>query len=759
MRRSVCGLTASFICSTSFLVAPASAQTVAEAETPGSGDIVVTARRRDESIQQVPVAVTALSNKDLIARGTTNISDLAGVAPNLSIGSGARGAGIATVSLRGQENTGTGLANDPAVGIYFDEVYLGRSAGNLAISMQDMSSVQVLRGPQGTLFGRNNTGGAILLTPNRPDLETFGGSARLSYGSYDRLDLQGVLNVPIVADKLGIRASYMRVRRDGFGRNVFTGFDGYNNLKSDGGRVSMRWTPSDAVTMDLTYDQSQVRSVGAVTAPAGLTAASQDLAASLRFYELSSNLFGIGAVPRNDVDSRGYTFRTAVDITSETALKVIVGRRFVKTRLDSDSDASPANFNDIRQYMHASQWTAEVQLSGKTLQDVTPWFNSLTYTGGGFYFTETGLDGSVSRTPVVLGPTGRNFQLYITNSSAAAYLQLEAQAFDKLFLTVGGRYTRDKRSLSLRSLNDNACLLRVLPVGTDPSVCFQSGDAKFGYWSYSAGARYEFSRDLNFYLKYDKGQRAGGLASAPLTIETFKPETVRSLELGAKLDLFDNLLRLNVAAFTSKIDDLQRGTVLIDPVTRSPYSATFNVAKGTVRGVEVEAALRPMRGLELSGSLGYLDAYYNQYNDTRPTAPATVVNGEITIPAVVNGGDVSYLKFPNTPAWTYSLSGSYTADLSASTSLTVRADYMHKSFTYFEVSNIPRLSQKPYGLLNARIQLDLKDIFGSKQLYVAAFARNLTNTHYNVTGFNVAGGTYWRSDNPRTFGGEIGAEF
>lgn len=716
-------------------------------------DIIVTARRRTESMQSVPVAVTAITPQELERRSARDIVDLASVAPNLQIGQSSRGGSVANVNLRGQENTGGALTNDPAVGIYFDEVYLGRSAGSLLSSIQDMASVQVLRGPQGTLFGRNNTGGAIVLTPNRPGLEGFHGSVNFSYGSFDRFEYGGVIDIPLVEDKLGVRASFTGVRQDGIGRSLFTGIDDFGNRHRDSGRIAVRWKPSDTATIDFTYDRTRVREAGPMTAPLGLTAGTAALPIGLRYYENRASV-----TPLSNADVKGYTLRGEFEMAPDMNLKVILGRRLLSTVQDNDLENGPAvTGSDPRQAATQNQWTAEVQLSGTTLQDAADWLNALNYTAGIFYFDERGTDSSQVPNISTALVTGRTLQNFAQNRSAAGYVQVESQHFDKLFLTFGTRYTKDDRDLRIRTTNNGVCSLLALPAGTPIPVCFQTGSASFDYFSFATGVRYQFSQNANIYLKYDKAQRAGGLDDTPTSIEAFQPEVVNSFELGAKLDLLERRLRLNLALFNARIDNVQRVSLLV--ASGVPYASVFNAAKSTTRGVEAEVTAVPVDGLTLSGSFGYNDAHYNRFRDPRPSSAAVVVNGVVTQPAVVNGADISSFKFPNTPKFTWSLSGTYEAPIEGIGSLLLRADYSHRSHVFFDTFNNPYVAQKAYGILNGRIQLDLDPTLIGTGVSVALYGRNLTNTKFSTYGSTAAGGFLIRADQRRAYGVEVKALF
>jgi len=696
-------------------------------------EVVVTARRRAEALQEVPVAVTALSGSELVERSVRDIADIAQAVPNLKIGLGNRNAATAVVNIRGQENTGQGAFNsDPAVGIYFDEVYVARSAGALASSLVDMGSVQVLRGPQGTLFGRNNTGGAILLTPNRPTLTELSGSANVSYGSFGRTDFGGVVNVPVVTDQLGIRGSFLGNRGNGIGRSIITGIDTYGDRHRDAGRVSVRWRPDRRVTFDLTYDFTNIDETGPLIRAAN-TNSDTGTDKTLGYYQTRAGMLNVYS--RVNID--GYTFRGEFEINPDLTFKTIVGRRLLKTEIRADVDGGIATSIDNLAFQNQSQWSGEAQLSGTVFRNIVSWINSVEFTGGGYYYYETGLDGSQLPDTTIPLVTGRTSQSFVTNRSAAGYLQIETSHFDKFFVTLGARYTQDDRDLRIRGVLNGRCSLLALPAATPVGVCFQSANAGFNYWSYAVGARYELGDHANLYAKYDKGQRSGGLDDSPTTIDPFVPEVLGSFEVGAKLELFERRVTTNVALFSAQVTNLQRSVRLLDP-SGSPYTSVFNAAKGSVKGVEVEANVRPASGLMLAASLGLIDDDYKVFLDR------------------TNGADLSNRKFPSTADVTYSLSASYEAVLTNATEFMIRADYSYRSKEFFETFNNALASQKAYGVLNARAHINFVGLVSGVDLTIAVYGKNLTNKKYLVYGSNSG---IIPTDQPRSYGIELRAAF
>lgn len=696
------------------------------APSGGIEDIVVTARRRAESLQKVPVAVTAVTSAELEARSTGSISEVAAFTPNLRFSESSRGGVISNVTLRGQSNVNNTIANDPAVGIYFDEVYVARSAGALFTAVQDMESVEVLRGNQGTLFGRNSTGGAILLTPKRPDLNEIEGSFQASYGNLDRVELGAVLSAPLMEGKLGIRGSILSTKRDGIGRSLTTGVDSYGDRDRISGRVALRWQPVDDLTLDLTYDISRVHETGSSSrnllqpVPAGI--------------DFDDTLSGV-ADPRTRAKVQGYAARAVYTVAPELELKTIVSYRKVKFNNDRDVDGLPINSVDSRLIGHQDQTTVELQASGQ-FQVGASALQSLNYVAGFYYFTEKGLDLGI--TPLSAA-TPRNSSTDGKNDSIAGYGQVEFQFTEAISAFAGVRRTRDKRALSVTTITNGVCNLAGNPPG-----CAFSGSAKYAFWSWNLGGRIALSPDINVYARASKGQRSGGLDDTPTDIASFRPEQLQDYEIGLKADLFDRHLRTNLALFTGNYDDIQRTVLLVD-ANNVPYSSVFNAAKARVRGIELEATVQPIDMLRFSGSLGYTDAKYKRFVDTRPGPN--------------NGKDASGNRFSQVPKWTYSLS----ADLNVPTEIGQfqgRVDYNHQSEVFFEVFNTAVLRQKGYSLINARVSYT-PEVAGRFEPELALFAKNIGNTRYNVDGvsFGVGNATVFRDTNPRTYGAEVKVRF
>ena len=706
------------------LSAPAKAQAQESgAATSSVEEVVVTARRREERLQEVPVAVTAVSGEQLEVRSVRGVSDLSSFTPNLRLSTETRGSSISAVNLRGSSAVNLTIANDPAVGIYFDEVPTGRSAGALLGTVQDMQSVQVLRGNQGTLFGRNNTGGAILLTPNRPNLEQIEGRASVTGGNYHLAEGSIVLSVPIVEGMIAARASFQKTKRDEIGRSLFNGFK-FGTRDRESGRVALRFQPSADLTADLTYDFTRTDES---TVPTRRQAPTLVLPAGARYYDTLTN-----AIPLGKFKSNGVSLRTQWDISEHAALKVITGYRQMDFLNSQDVDGSPVVAIDSAQAGRQHQFTGEINLSGDALQGVLPFVDHIDYVMGAFYFNEQGRDNSSTPPAVVNGvitdlTAGRTQYAAGNNSSIAAYGQVEAHFTERTSAWVGVRYTSDRRKLDVSGTNNRVCSLAGNPPG-----CLLKGDREFNYGSWSVGVRHALSDNIHAYARIANGQKAGGLDDTPTSIEAFEPEVLTDYEVGLKADWFDRALRTNIALFHAKIKDVQRSALLID-ANNVPYTSISNAADGKIDGFELEADWRVVDGLLLGGSAGYVKATYGNYIAPGPR-------------------NLTGTQFPGTPRWSYSVYADYTMKFGEAGEASARLDYGWKDTVYFRDALDKLAAQDSVGLLNARLTYRPGEM-AKLQPEIAIWAKNLTNTQYNVAALVSGGSTiFWRNDEPRTYG-------
>jgi iron complex outermembrane recepter protein len=771
---------------------PGMAQSVApSAEDEGAiADIIVTARKVSESLQTTPVAVTALSGEALTKGSITNVSQLAQSTPGLTISSAVGQPGSATIFLRGQGSTDGLIAIDQAVGTYVDGVYSARSSGG-AFELVDIGRVEVLHGPQGTLFGRNTTGGAISLISNRPT-DKLEGSVRFDYGNYNAWLARGVINLPIACDTLAVRVAYQHRQHDGYGVNTILG----NELageKSDYVRASLRIAPTGSrFSATIIGDYSDLRTTGQVVGlksftpsatlgalagfcngafgPANQAACPVALPAgsSLATYVFGQNgNTNIYRVANNQASygnalSKGVSGTLDYEFSDSVSLKSITAWRSIKSRASSDNDGTPyllsgslltTDGNQIDQ----RQFSEELQLSGKAMDSKLSWII------GAFYFVENGTDRSQSNSLFPLNPpTGINDGT-VRNKSYAGYGQLTYSVSDTVRLTGGLRYTSDRRDISLRNgsrssagvftggfKNPDGTPALVPGLTLDPSDPNRyNGSVTKGYVSYTASIDWEAGQGAFVYAKTSSANRSGGFntraTAGGIPPVSFNPERVTDYEIGGKFDLLDRHVRLNVAGYYSKITNLQRNLVGV-PVGGTLTAGAGNAGAAHVWGGEAELTVVPAKGLTLGATLGLTSPAYDSFINP------------------IGGDDLRLTQFPYTPKQTFSLSGDYEIPISGLGTLNLHGDYSYHSKSYSLGLSNPAFtvaqnqvfqetaSLPGYGLLNARIAFTLD----RPNLEFAVFAKNITKKAYFTRLLAIEntplGFTSYTAGDPQTYG-------
>ena len=624
----------------------AAAQTQPSGSAKGFDEIVVTARRVSENLQRVPLSVTAITGEALEANNIIQVEDVQRVTPGLQVNATTRGSSTPGFALRGQRAYNVNLLTDPAVSVYFAEVGQARTTGTNQ-TLFDLESVQVLKGPQGTLFGRNTTGGAILIAPKRPEDE-FGGYLQAAMGNYDFVDIEGAINVPL-SPTLALRVSGKKSERDGYFTNVLNG-QRAQDLHAESYRAFLAWEPTSNLRMDLigTYFKSdevgtavKLKLVDPRGIPAAFPGAVKDILAAAYADELAQTQ-ALGKYEyRNtipfDTGAKVYGIQhtTTLDLDSgldELAIKNIFGYRNIKSRYNGDTEGGGIAIIDYRGVMNEHQISDELQLIGRN--------GNFDFITGLFYFKEKGRD-TLDQfrqfdilTPVALGPTPEVFQDFDgTNQSYSAFVhgtyKLDALA-DGLSVSGGLRYTRDKRAVTWHSrneirspagTNDRAylgLLTGAINDASDRDLCADNGKTTFSKITYDVSLNYQASRDVLVYVAHRRGYRSGGFNTSPRNdgqTAPFAPEVVDDIELGVKSQFGGAVpIRFNGALFYSKYNDVQRLTSTVIGTQLS--SQIVNAAKATIKGLEFDFTAHPTSWLDLSAGYSYLDAKYNEWEDT-----------------------------------------------------------------------------------------------------------------------------------------------
>ena len=683
-------------------------------------EIVVTARRAEESLQRVPVSVSAISAEDLASRSLESLSDVGQTVPNLLFGErGASGRGSAVVYIRGVGQADVRPTYDPAVGVYIDGVFLGRMQGN-DLDTMDVERVEVLRGPQGTLFGKNTSGGAVNIVTRQPDLTQYAGRVLLTGGSRSRFDALASLNLPLATDKAALLVTASRRTQDGYGTRA----DGQSmgDVDRTSGRLALRLQltedfsallAADALSYDETNSMFKLISVYPAAPPVALINRFTPVPYDARWLS-PSDFFNYATGPNS---SRGDLYGTALTLGYDlgaTQLKSISAYRDNVVHSDQDADVSPVTILDEYDESRQHQFSQELQASGTSLDDRLDWVLGL------YYFDESvhnKVDFSIVPALLpIIGNASFSNDLRVRNESYAVFGQGNYALTEKLRVTTGLRYTHDRKEVDRRNLS--------YPSGI-PNQPQAIRSATSDDVSPRVGLDYQWTPQLMSYISAAKGYKAGGFngrASSVRDFNEYDPETVWTYELGLRSDFLDRRVRFNATAFYSDYSDLQlqiSGSTTVNGAP-APFNVVTNVPEARIVGGEIELRVIPVRGLQLSAEAGFTDAKYTKLPTDAQFLASQLIDKDS--------------EFVYTPKSSLTLAAEYNTAVSERFELTARVDYAHKSTINYDVANSPLLRQEPYGLLNARLT------FGhlSEGLSLSVFGTNLTDEHYFVGGFDDA---------------------
>ena len=699
--------------------------------------IIVTARRREETLISVPIAITAIGGAQLERMGAIDITDVANVAPNVTLENSRATNSTLSAFIRGVGQQDPVAGFEQGVGIYLDDVYLNRPQAAV-LDIYDVERIEVLRGPQGTLYGRNTVGGAVkYVTKRLPNKATV--SARATYGEYNQAD--GVLSAsaPIGDGTLRFGGAVARLTRDGFGKNLTTGLDNYDK-NVWGARASVEIHADDffaRLAGDYTRDKSHARG-GHRLIPSQLTGAPvlDDV------YDTRGALND----PKQDVKSYGTSLFMEAHPDETLTFRSISAYRHDKSSTPIDFDALPSVDVDVPGRYINSQFSQELQV----LIDAGPLQGLI----GGYYLdakAATPFEVRLFTTAATLpGLTALTNAIAKTNT-LAGFADFTYDLTDQFAVSVGGRYTWDERQASILRQN---YLFGPSPLfgGTGvplggPSTNF-SGKRTFTKFTPRASVSYKPTPDHNIYASYSQGFKGGGFdprgvgTNAPdldgngtinqldvARFLSFAPEKVDSYEIGYKASLFDRRLNVALAGFYADYTDVQiPGSVAcVSGGVPTFCGVTSNAGKARFKGFEAEVSgrlgndiLAGGDALRFTGAVGYIDAQYKQYITNIASKPTDVA---------------AFRKVQNTPKWTANGSLNYSAPLgSGSIDLTQSLSYRSKT-NQFEVPN-PFLDQKSYALLDASIVYHGEGDHWSLGVY----GKNLTDKQYKTSGYNFMAG-------------------
>jgi iron complex outermembrane recepter protein len=743
-------------------------------------EVIVTARRREETAQQVPIAVTSFTGSNLTAQGAATIIDISFHTPNMMYTESLGNNTSLRPTIRGQNQNDIIGTLDASVGTYIDDVIWARPVGS-NMPLSDIARVEVLRGPQGTLFGRNTTGGAVQIYTNDPEFDnTF--SAGATVGNYDRINYNLIGNLQLIENKLALRATYDSQKRDGWQDNVVGNYD-INQDDKQNTAVKLFFAPTAELNFLLKVDklEGDYRGNGSTVTrviPSAILVANgipegplqdpyigyptlapitpeTDQSAPSYIGEpvpgdtyLQPNSFHNvyeGLRPHTEFDNKGISLISNWDFSEDIALKLIAAHRELDYATSFDLDGAPARILETETRLDDhEQDSVELLLNGTSLDTALDW------TLGLFAFEETGTDGSdtwsaFGRVSATDGDTD--------NSSQAVFGQATYHINDSLNLTLGLRYSEESKDLTSRNAtrtDEGGYVACAVPqsLRRDPSVsnpteaqCVGDFDRDDDSTDYTAMIDYTFEAGHMVYLKAASGIRSGGQnlrGTDELSFRAFAPEDVNEYEIGMKADWLDNRLRTNLAYFYADYSDIQRSTIVPSATSATPSTVVSNAASGTVQGIEAEVTALLGSAWQLGVTGGWTDASYDDFMDFDPLTGEPV--------------DRSNEDFPSTPEFNYSLWASYDIDLPLG-HLTARADYSwHDDYTSW-TGDSTAIDTPATGLLNARLMWEL-----SEQWELSLWGKNLTDEDYRIAGiqfYDTFGMALGVGNEPLTYGLDI----
>jgi iron complex outermembrane receptor protein len=723
------------LCALGF-AAPALAQDAAPQAEDGVGEIIVTAQRREQRLQETPLSITALGAESLSQRGIDNLGDVSNFAPNLELHPTNRPAGGGSAFAGYIRGVGTGdfqFPTDPGIGLYVDDVYIARSMGGL-LSLEDIERVEVLKGPQGTLFGRNTIGGAISVVTTDPRLSgDMTGLVKVRAGMYKRADVSALINTPLVEDKVGLKLSASLLTSEGFGYRILDGVN-YASENRFVVRGALKAQLTDNITMKIAGDYTRQRQ----NPPSGylidFVPAGPTVAKIARFNQFaapylnprlglpagsiydarweSTSPYDIYSLQpqQDDSDIGGASITFNMDLTDDIYVKTISAWRKIDALIEVDGDQTPYPLQQSRTTMNQEQFSNELQLGGTALD------GKLNFLIGVYGFRETGDSTVFTRSfegiyealvaagqPTTAADVGNTFTTFAMRATSfAIFTQETLNVTDQFGITVGARYNRDRKvySTSVRRPQNNTVV-----------VPLSGAVAEWDSFTPRVALEYKPNRDMLLYASWSKGFKSGGFGASTVAstpTPRYDPEKLTSYELGAKTSWWNNRLTLNVAGFYSEYRNIQLTVQSVDPVTNANIRTTRNAGGSDIKGFELEIAARPTRGLDLNLGVGYVDAKF----DTLTAA-------------AIGSGFVVGSRVPQIPDWSINGGIQYSVETGAG-QFTLRGDVSHKGSQFLTPADVTSF-QDSYTLLGARVAWKPSFLSG---LELSVEGTNLTNTRH-----------------------------
>ncbi len=679
-------------------------------------EIVVTATRRSASMQDVPISINAFSGNKLEESGVTDVEDLQLLAAGLDV---SNTFGEVRVALRGIGGTTQfGPGSEEGVAMHTDGVVQARRKDR-SMGFYDIARIEVLRGPQGTLYGRNATGGSINIITNAPT-ETFEAGGRLTYGNYDLIETEGYASGPLIGDKLTGRLAFKTRRNDGYTVNIFDG-SRYHNDDFAAVRGKLRFDATDMLRMDLTADYARDSGITPLIYQRNITNS------PLPFENPPTNGFlpsgrRINQNDRffSDHEVWGVSGKIGWDLGSMT-LSSLTAYRKTDVNRAVDNDGSPLSIlvNDLDRRI-SKQLSQELTLASAGESDLE-WVTGL------FYFSSNQSGETIYSIPTY-SIVVDNSLLALKTDAYAVFGEVSYPVLPRATLTVGARYSYEEKSLDegpLGQLSDD-----------------------WGSFTPKVALSYAATDNLSAYVTFSKGFKAGGYNGAQQLGGAYDPEKVTSYEAGVKFASDDNRFRANGAVFYMDYTDLQLTSIVTDPDTGVTDGVVNNAAAVTIKGVEFDIQARPVESLSFDGNLSYLDANFDSF----PNA-INAVQGNATVDATGN-------RMPNAPKFSFNLSATYTATLGDWGFAHLRGEYFYKGRTYFTPLQEDSESQKAFGIVNARLTFEEMEGHWEIAFWAKNIADKLIANQRTQSGSALYGRPLFINYlPPRTYGVTVGYRF
>lgn len=694
---------------------------------------IVTAQFREEAIEDVPISISAYDDEDLEARGFSTLEDLQYSMPNVSFSNEFQTVSP-RISIRGINSNTRNVGFESGLGVYLDGVYTGRSQSN-TFELPDIEQIEVLRGPQGVLFGKNTTAGAVLIHTVQPD-EDFRAEATVEAGNFDLFRANGYIVGPL-ADNLFFKVAGFYTVRDGTVNNIFTGTD-LNDLDSMGGRVALRLTPTPELDITLSADIVQDRRARSFPEPIGNPAPFPPSTVTPGPRTVNLDLDG-----QESRDMYGFNATVDYNFANDYQLTSITGWRrthMFDQYIDNDDTPGPTVpvAGWLAAYVGVDGWDEDISHFSQELRLTSPNLGGFDYIVGAYYFDQTaeqdqpvffaGPGGPALPLPAASFPMRKTATVDTTSVAVFGYTNFYLNEF--WTLSGGLRFTHEEKDLSnWQLISTGIPFAPFAPFGDSLS------DENF---SPSVSLLFEPTNDINLYARIAQGYKSGGFnadfvtfdpSTVPASQYTFEPETVTNYEVGGSFVLFDGASHLDVSVFYMDYENLQvqqfssiSAGIIVD-----------NAAEATIQGFEVEFDADLNDFFTVYANVGYLDATFDSYRNATP-----------------GGADYTGNRLQDAPDWTFSIAGEFNYPVANVGEFFAFAEYAYRGDRFNAVSNAPVSLTDPVDTVNGRIGLSVLD----GQWEVALWGRNLLDDDQEV--FNIAQPFWGYStatyNDPRMFG-------